>query len=147
MHMHQIRLPARHALALASLAMLGGCTATGVAVAAGALAGAATAVYVQGDLETEIDASPTQVAAATEGAFEDLSLTLVSSEATEIDGRIDGRSSDDKPIAVRLALEDGRTKVSIRVGAFGNEELSRLVLEHIRKHLGHSPEPGEVEPR
>ncbi|HKX45209.1 MAG TPA: DUF3568 family protein [Planctomycetota bacterium] len=124
-------------LIAATLVSASGCTTAGVLLAAGAAAGAVTVAYVEGDLETHLDASPVQIAAATEKAFEDLELTRLESDVTELDGRIEAESSEGKSVVVQLeSLEDGRTKISIRVGHFGDEGLSRQVLERIREHLG-----------
>jgi len=44
------------------------------------------------------------------------------------------------PVDIRLkALEPERTEVRIRVGVYGSEARSRLVLEQIRQSLGRAP--------
>jgi hypothetical protein len=134
--MHLKRILAYSTLALVLLPLAAACTATGVALAAGAAAGAATAAYVQGDLQTDLDATPTEVAAAAESAFQELRMPLVSSESTEVDGRVEAKTAREKRVLVVLeSLGEGRTKTAIRVGTFGDESLSRKILDRIREHL------------
>lgn len=118
-------------LLLAALAPLSSC----LALAAGAAAGAAGAVYVQGDLETDVDATPPQVVKASEAALEDLSMPLRSSDSTELDGRVES-STAEKPVKiVAKSRGQGVTHVSIRVGTFGDQRESVRILEAIRSHL------------
>ena len=128
-----------HALSLTLAALcLGtaGCSSTGVALAAGAAAGAAAVSYVQGDLEADLGAPPPQVAAAVEASFDDLALPIVSDETTEIDGRLEAKTAHGTRVAVDLqSVDPDRTRIVIRVGTFGEERLSRKILARVRAHL------------
>ena len=123
-------------LALSLSLVAAGCTSAGVALATGAAAGAAAIAYVQGDLETELEGSTADVASATGKAFEAMELSLVSSEVGEVDARLEATTARERSVVVHLTgLEDGGTRISIRVGTFGDERVSRRLLERIQDHL------------
>jgi hypothetical protein len=122
-------------LASAPLLALGsGCAAA--AIAAGAGAGIAGTMYVRGDLETELDAAPPEVAQAAESALKDLELPILSAQASELDGLVVATTAQGEKIHIDLeSLADERTRVSIRVGTFGDRDVSDLILARIRDNL------------
>ena len=112
--------------------------ATGCAVflvgAAGA--GAAGIAYVTGDLETHVGEDPRAVARASEAALKGLDIHVISTKASALDSLVVGRTDTDAKVTVTGKLtESGQTKVSIRVGVFGDEAMSRRILAQIRTHL------------
>jgi hypothetical protein len=120
---------------IASLvAFLPGC----IFLAAGAAAGAAAAgaFYAKGDLEATLEARPPQLVAASEEVFEEMNIAKVSSASTEVDGKVVGRTARDKKVAVTVKTEsESFSKLSIRVGTFGDEALSRQILDGIKKRV------------
>lgn len=120
------------ALLLAAVAVSqSGC----ILLAAGAATGAGVA-YVRGDLETALPAAPDKVAVATKAAFEDLKLAVVSDTATSLDAKVIARTAQDVKITVvAKGQSDNLSKVSIRVGTFGNSGMQTQVLEKIKAHL------------
>jgi hypothetical protein len=117
-------------LTISTLA-LGGCLA--VVAAAGAAGGVA---YVAGDLETTLNANPPQVIDAANAAVSDMNLARVSSTATDIDGMVIARTADDTKITIKVKQSgEGMSHLSIRVGVFGDEQVSLQVLENIRNNL------------
>jgi len=118
------------AIAAASFLLgLGSCAAAGKPPA-GAVA------YVGGDLEGRLDASPQRVVQASEAAFEEMDIRLISADATGIDGKVIGRTALDKKIEITARRDaDTSCKVSIRVDTFGDEALSRQIFEKIRSKL------------
>jgi hypothetical protein len=122
------------ALLLGLIAVLSaGCAA--VAVGAVAAAGAGAAVYVSGDLEADVAANPKQVATATEEAFQQLSLRLISKHATGLDAEVRARTAGDEPVRVNVKATEGGSHISIRVGLIGDETLSRKIYDAIRDRL------------
>lgn len=117
-------------LGLASLGMTG-C----LAVAAAGAAGTGVA-YARGDLEVTVDATPQQVVAAADRAFAELNLAPVSSAASSLDGTAIARTADDEKITVKVkTLTKETSKLSVRVGTFGDDAVAERVIESIRANL------------
>jgi hypothetical protein len=111
-----------------------GCTL--LLVGAGAAAGAGTVAYLQGELKANQDAPLDKVLAAAETSLKEMQYTVT--EKIEAAGRakLVARGAGDKRVEVALkALTPKATEVRIRVGVFGDEALSRQVLEKIQKRL------------
>ena len=126
-----LRSRASLALALALPAVLSSC----VAVAAGAAGGAGVA-YVMGEFGAELEATPAQVVQAGLKALGDLDITVLSSGATGVDGRIEARTSLDKKVSIEVERKDDRrSKIGIRVGTWGDEEVSRMIYERVKARL------------
>lgn len=118
-------------LLLVVLSATAGC----VAVAAGAGAGAAVA-YVRGQLETTVAADYESTVAATNRAIQQLQFAKVSERKDALTDIIIARNAADKKIEIRLDNAARElTKVRIRVGIFGNEPLSIMLLEKIKANL------------
>jgi len=116
---------------LAALPVLPGC----LVLAVGA-AGAGGAFYVTGDLEATIEATPKQIIAAAEKAFREMDFATISASAGEVDGKAIARTSTDKKVTVTTKFKSEKTsKLSIRIGIFGDETLSRTIFEKIKKNL------------
>jgi len=102
--------------------------------AAGAAAGGV--FYAKGDLESTMEAKPPAIAAATEKAFAEMGIAKRSAASSAVDAEITGRTARDKKVTVKVKAETANfSKVSIRVGTFGDEDLSRLIFDKIRKNL------------
>jgi hypothetical protein len=117
-------------LSVAALAAFPGC----ILAAAAAVGG--TAAYVSGDLEDRVEATPERVVQAAERSLKKRDVTVVSSDATGIDGKVIARTALDKKIEITVK-RDGETasRIAIRVDTFGDEDLSRQVLAGIREEL------------
>ena len=114
------------------LASQSGCLLVAAAAGTGA-----TVAYVRGDTETTLDASPARVVAATEQAFKDLDLHVITKESSGLDGKIVGRTARDVKMTVVVKGESENTsKISIRTGTFGDDAMQARVLEKIRENLG-----------
>jgi uncharacterized protein DUF3568 len=115
---------------LVFLALLPGCIAVAVA------AGAAGVAYVNGDLEATLDASPERVIQASEAALKDMNVPIKSKESSGIDGKLVGRTALEKKVEITVQREtDTTSKISIRIDTFGDESLSRQILEKIKSKL------------
>ena len=112
-----------------------GCAAllfTGIGVGAG-IAGTA---YVEGKLTSTLDAKPEQIKPAAEAAFKELGIKLVSSTSNSLSAKIAGTSTEGSTVTVTADLEkNGQSKLGVRVGAFGNQDLSEKIYSAIDKRL------------
>ena len=121
-------------LLAAILAATSGCALFVVGAAAGA--GAAGYAYVSGELKTTQSNSLDQVWSATQSAMNDLEFPIVSRKKDALQAELVARNSADKKIVVDLKkVSDTATEIRIRVGAFGDEAISRTILEKIQSHL------------
>ncbi len=116
---------------IATVMLSSGC----FAVAAGAGAGAAVA-YVRGDLDATLKADYDHSVRAVEKAVEQLKLAKVSEEKNALKAVIITRNAADVKIELHIErLADDATKLKIRVGTFGNDELQLEVLDRVKKNL------------
>lgn len=100
-------------------------------------AGAATGiVYANGKLEGYTKADVEKTAVAAKGVLEDLKCMIVTYHASKVDGEVTGRSPDDRVYNVEIRYDtDTSSRIFIRVGSFGDEALSRMVLQRIQERL------------
>ena len=124
------RVPTTLLLATALLPLLQGCVVVAVA------AGAAGVAYVNGDLEATLEASPPRIVDASVKVLEEMEVEVQSSDKSGIDGRTVGRTALNKKVDIAVKREtDTTSKVVIRIDTFGDESLSRQILEKIRTNL------------
>lgn len=118
---------------LASAAAIGlsGCVVVGAtAVAAG------TVAYLQGDLNATIAADVAAVARATERTIKDMKLVEISNKQDALTAAFVARNAKDDSITIHLTRDTAtQTKVQIRVGLTGDEQLSRAILDAIQANL------------
>ncbi len=111
-----------------------GCVVAAVGV--GAAAGAGTIAYIKGELKALEDANIDRVWRATEGAVNELNFIVTNKVKDAVSAKLDALTADNKSIHITLKRKtDSLTEITIRIGTFGNEELSRLILEKIQKRL------------
>jgi len=94
------------------------------------------ATYTVGSYSTNVDSTPDKVTTAASKACEDLKLADINSNGTKVDGKVTAKTAqgDDVTINVEQA-GDNVSKVTIRVGATGDEALSRQLLDKTENHL------------
>lgn len=110
----------------------GGCAAL---IGGGAAAG--TVAYVMGDLKSMEEASLDRTWEAAEKTMEDLEFIVTSKQKDVLTAKLIARGSNDKKIVMNLKkVSEELTEVRIRVGTFGDESLSRQILERLKKNLG-----------
>ena len=116
------------------LAFNGGCAL--FLVGGAAAAGAGTVAYVSGELkETENVAYETAYNAAL-AAMSDLQYTVVDKSRHLLTIKIVARTIGDKRIQVMLDKQSASvTDIRIRVGTFGDESLSRQILDKLKSHF------------
>lgn len=121
-------------VALCLLPMLTGCAL--LLVGAGGAAGAAGVAWVRGDLEATLNADPREIEQAAIKAFEALSIPLVSSKSSALDGEVIGRTATDTKVSIKIeSTETDKSRISIRVGTFGDQQMSRRLLDEIQQQL------------
>ncbi len=98
--------------------------------------GAGTVAYVRGDLEAVEAKKLDEVYEATEKAIEELELNVTKKSKDAMSATIVARDAQDKKITIKLgATTEDTTKISIRIGLFGSETKSRLILDKIKENL------------
>ena len=109
---------------------------TGCAVLLGGAVVAGTVAFVQGSLESHLAASVPQAADAVHRAIYSMKLTPMGRTGDNSDMTFQARDVQGQKIKIRLEPEGRKvTKVTIRVGNFGDETLSRALLEEIDRQL------------
>ena len=127
----QIRKFVLSCLLAASVVVLQGCLV--VAVGAGA---AGTVAYVKGDLETVESANIDKVYDATLHAMDRMKLPIIAKTKDAMTAKITSRDAQDKKVTITLtAAADRSTKITIRVGTFGDQSKSVLIYDEIKKGL------------
>jgi len=123
--------PAAALLAIAALPWLTGC----VVVAAGAV-GAGAVAYVRGELESSVEADLDTTYLAAQRALARLEFAKIDQRKSGLDAQLVHRTALDKRIEVKLKkVTDRLTKIQIRVGVVGDQELSLTLLDKIRAEL------------
>jgi hypothetical protein len=108
-----------------------------LAVGAGAAAGAGTAAYLKGELQTTYAASLDQTWEAVQDALKDLNYRIVSSRKDDPEGELEAKRIGEDTVKIHVMISgQGTTLVKIRVGVFGNETESRAINSKIASRLG-----------
>lgn len=106
------------------------------AVLVGGAAGGGAVAYIRGELKTTEEVSLNRAWRASQMAMSDLEFTITDKEKDAFDGRIQASGAGGKTIDVALKkISPTRTEIRIRVGLFGDESLSRQILERIKKRF------------
>jgi hypothetical protein len=120
---------------LASLLALGnGC----ILFVAGAAAGAGVGgyAYVNGEVASTESASMTQTWNATLAAMKDLEFPVTSQAKDALEANLTARNASNTSITIKLKnLSSTSTEIRIRVGTFGDEALSRTILNKISSRV------------
>ncbi len=119
------------ALILLLTATLSGC-ATGAAGTGGDTA----YVWYTGTLETIFRHPLDAVEAATRTALEKLDLVAIDTVVDGLEGKLTARMASGSKVTVKLAALDlSSTKVSVRVGTFGDRAPSEQIVRYIDREL------------
>jgi endo-beta-N-acetylglucosaminidase D len=109
----------------------GGCMV--LAVGAGA---AGTVAYLKGDLEAVEAANLDTVYNATLKALDELELRVTTRYKDVLSAEIIARDAADQKITIKLKpTTENTTKLSVRIGVFGNETKSRFIYQKIHDNL------------
>ncbi|GBD38815.1 MAG: hypothetical protein KatS3mg078_1474 [Deltaproteobacteria bacterium] len=111
-----------------------GCAA--VLLGGGAAAGAGTVLYVKGELQSVEEVPLDRAWNAANLAVRDMGFVIGNSEKDDLSGSLTAYTADNKKVQIKLKRRaESITEIRIRVGTFGDESLSRLILEKIRERL------------
>jgi hypothetical protein len=111
--------------------VLSGCLAA--AVGAGAVG---TVAYIKGDIEAVENKGIDDVYTATKKTMKKLGLSVTQDQKDAISAEIIARDAEDKKITIKLSSTGyGSTKLSIRVGLFGDETKSTRIYQEIHDNL------------
>lgn len=135
---HWHRVPMKNVivtlLLTTALALTPGCTL--LLVGGAAAAGAGGYAYVNGEAKSTESASLDKTWRAAQAAMKDLQFSVVGQSKDALEGRLTARNATDKKITIRVKkVSDSLTEVRIRVGVFGDESLSRIIHEAVKKGL------------
>jgi hypothetical protein len=107
-----------------------------VAAGAGAGAGVATYAYLDGELKAPVEAPLDATYAAAQKAVRELEYRVKSETKDANDAQIVAEKATDTEVEIRLERwGDKATRVSIRVGVFGDEAESLMILDRIKAKL------------
>jgi hypothetical protein len=98
-------------------------------------AGAGTAMYVRGDLETKSSKPVAEVYSAVEQACKELEFEIYKHEQKAFSGLIVANSDFGKVAFTMKGKSPTETKLSIRVGTFGDKGASELILTKLKPKL------------
>ncbi len=111
-----------------------GCTAAWIA--GGAAAGIGTYKYIKGELQSTEKVSLDKAYQAAGKAMEDLKFTVTSRQKDGFDGEVIARRATGKKVTVKLKKQsDNVTEIKIRVGTFGDEYMSKDILDTMKKYF------------
>jgi len=103
---------------------------------AGAAAGAGTVAYVRGELKATKQATIHEVYSASVNALNQLEIEIERKDKDATSATIEGRLANNKDLKIWLERKsDSVTRLGIRIGTFGDEEKSRMILNQIENNL------------
>lgn len=115
--------------------ILTGCLAA-AAVGGAAAAGAGTVAYIKGELKATEEASLDKTWEATVGAVDELNFLLINKIKDAVSAELEAKTADNKTVKIELKrVTENLTDISIRIGTFGDETLSRYILSKIEARL------------
>jgi hypothetical protein len=114
--------------------LLSGCPPAALLI--GGAAGGGAVAFVGGELKSTEEVSLNRAWGAAKKAMDDLEFAITSEEKDAFYGQFTARGAGDKKIKVKLKKQsDTVTEIRIRVGIFGDESLSRQILDTIKKRF------------
>ena len=106
------------------------------AVGAAAAAGYGAYKYAKGELRNTESVSLDKAWSATQAGIKDLEFRVIEQAKDALEAKLVAVKVDNKEVKIHLeSLDQASTSFSIRVGTIGDEEMSRRVMDAIRKHL------------
>ena len=103
---------------------------------AGAIAGAGTAIFINGRLEEELIYPVQEVATATRLALEDMGLPILENEVDVQTAKIRSEYADGKKVWIDIKKQtDQSSHISVRVSTLGDRTRSADILNRIMQKL------------
>ena len=92
--------------------------------------------YVFGRLDGVVNGTPQSVVKAAKSVLEDQEMKDVTEAASALDGKVTAKTALDTPITITVNRQDETSsKVSIKVGSWGDHKVSVDLYEKIRTKL------------
>jgi hypothetical protein len=105
-------------------------------VGASVAAGIGTAAYVNGELSVSEEVGVDKTFKATVSAMNELEFKVTEQQKDAVSGKVIAKMANGTIIRIYVHRETDRvTVIRIRVGTFGDEALSKLIHDKIRKNL------------
>ena len=105
------------------------------AVVVGAGVGTGVAWY-KGKLEETVSASVPHVHRAVKEGLRDLNITITEDRHDNLTAEVRGELASGKNVSIDAkSVDSSTTKLTIRVGTFGDKDLSLRIRDAIKKHL------------
>ncbi len=98
-----------------------------------------SASYGGGRATQDFAVPPERVTAVVQEAMQDLNISSVGRGRDGSVYKVDGKTEDNRSVLVTLRPNQGQTRVGCRIGWFGDEPLSKALLERIGIRLGTLP--------
>ena len=142
--MNRFMVYAAGMLSAIMLVVITGCV---VAFAAGAVAGVSGAVWYHGELRTSLGGSLSRVRDAATASLQKMGNGVSTEGGGDLESALTSFSGDGRKITIELkSLSATVTEIHIRVGFWGDHDLSQHILEDIDSRLAKSaritpPEP------
>ena len=95
--------------------------------------------YSAGRGVQSFSAPPSTVIAALDDSLTDLNMTKGRHIQNGAVFRVEARTADNNSVVATIRSHQGQTQVGIRAGWFGDEPLSRTILERVGVRLGSKP--------
>ena len=119
-------------LLIANMILQSGCAA----MMLGAAIGAGGVAYFKGNLEKNLDHPVKSVHKAALSALKKLKIIVVNEKLDIHSSKIKAKFSDHKDVHIDIkALTAKSSKIKIRVGALGDEDSAKMILNVIEKKL------------
>ena len=94
--------------------------------------------------QTIMTADPVAVTNAAKSVVEDLQLTVVSSGASGLDGKVVARTANNRKLTVDIKTAgESLSRVTVRAGGFGDKTIQKQVLDRIKAKLPAAPAAAE----
>ncbi len=117
--------------------LLAGASGCAVVLVGGAVAaGAGSYAYVNGESKETEAASLERTWNAALATLKEMQFQITNQAKDAFSGEATARSAEDKKVVVSLKrLSESTTEVRVRIGTFGDEAMSRMIIEKIRAKL------------
>jgi hypothetical protein len=107
-----------------------------VALVAGTAGGAGTALWLEGKIREEVNASLTKTVKAVTSAMHDMRLEVTKTTVKDDIAQIKGKYTDGRVIWIDVKrLTDTSSQIEIRVGMKGDKEASAKILKRIKNYI------------
>lgn len=89
-----------------------------------------------GTYTVNVDAAPDKVTDAANKACQDLKLSNINANGSTVDGKVTAQTAQGQDVSIDIKQSgDKVSQVSIRVGATGDEAISKQLVDRIKSHL------------